>query len=99
MRLAATLLLTLVVSCTTATAFAQTIGATSGSVNGVVIDESGAVIPGVTVTASATAQMGVLSAATNEHGMYRFTNLAPGDYRLVYELAGFQTLSRDGVRV
>lgn len=31
--------------------------------------------------------------------MYRFTNLAPGDYRLVYELAGFQTLSREGIRV
>ena len=43
--------------------------------------------------------MGTRSTVTDERGLYRFTNLAPGTCRLVYELAGFQTLSREGITV
>lgn len=78
---------------------AQTIGATSGAINGVTTDESGGVLPGVTVTVSGTAQMGLRTAVTDERGLYRFPILPPGDYRLVFELPGFQTMVRDAIQV
>ena len=99
MHRAATCLLALIVSFSSLPALAQTIGATSGSINGAVTDESAATIPGATVTISGASQMGTRSTVTDERGLYRFTNLAPGTYRLVYELAGFQTLSREGITV
>ena len=85
-------------SLTTSRAFAQGGGASStGAINGKVLDTSGAVLPGVTVTASSPSLMGVQTAVTNEAGAYRFPALPPGTYSLVYELAGFNTLKRDGI--
>jgi hypothetical protein len=81
-------------------AFAQGGGASStGSISGQVVDDSGGVLPGVTVTATSPAQMGALSAVTNEEGMYRFPSVPPGEYRLQFELPGFGTLVREGIRV
>jgi hypothetical protein len=81
-------------------AFAQGGGASStGSISGQVIDESGGVLPGVTVTATSPAQMGVLTAVTNEEGIYRFPSVPPGVYKLQFELAGFSTLVREDIRV
>ena len=77
-------------------AFAQ---GTTGSVNGTVTDNSGAVLPGVTVTATGPAVMGVQTAVTNEQGQYRFPTLPPGTYRLEYQLAGFGTVVRDQIVV
>jgi hypothetical protein len=82
------------------TAFAQGGGASStGSISGQVVDESGGVLPGVTVTATSPAQMGTLSAVTNEEGMYRFPSVPPGMYKVQFELAGFSTLVREDIRV
>jgi hypothetical protein len=72
---------------------------TTGSVNGTVTDNTGAVLPGVTVTASSPAIMGVQSAVTNDQGQYRFPALPPGTYRVQYELAGFTMLVREGIIV
>ena len=36
---------------------------------------------------------------TNEAGLYRFPAVPPGEYRLAYELAGFQSSVRDGIRI
>jgi hypothetical protein len=81
-------------------AFAQGGGASStGSISGQVVDESGGVLPGVTVTATSPAQMGTLSAVTNEEGMFRFPSVPPGEYKINFELAGFSTLVREGIRV
>ena len=81
-------------------AFAQGGGASStGSISGQVVDESGGVLPGVTVTATSPAQMGTLSAVTNEEGMYRFPSVPPGVYKVQFELAGFSTLVREDIRV
>jgi hypothetical protein len=81
-------------------AFAQGGGASStGSISGQVVDESGGVLPGVTVTATSPAQMGTLSAVTNEEGMYRFPSVPPGTYKVQFELAGFSTLVREDIRV
>jgi hypothetical protein len=82
------------------TAFAQGGGASStGSISGEVKDAQGGVLPGVTVVATSPAQIGQLTAVTNEAGIYRFPAVPPGEYRLAYELAGFQPMVRDGLRV
>src|SRR4030095_9153134 len=47
-------------------------GPTGGSVCGPVTDTTGAVLPGVNVTCTSPAQMGIQSAVTNDRGMYRF---------------------------
>jgi outer membrane lipoprotein-sorting protein len=89
-----------VVGLATAPAFAQGGGASStGSISGEVKDAQGGVLPGVTVTATSPAQIGQLTAVTNEAGAYRFPAVPPGEYRLSYELPGFQTVVRDGVRI
>jgi hypothetical protein len=83
-----------------APAFAQGGGASStGSISGEVKDAQGGVLPGVTVTATSPAQIGQLTAVTNETGIYRFPSVPPGEYRLSYELAGFQSNVRDGIRI
>jgi hypothetical protein len=83
-----------------APAFAQGGGASStGSISGEVKDTQGGVLPGVTVTATSPAQMGTLTAVTNEAGIYRFPAVPPGEYRLGFELAGFQQNVREGIRI
>src|SRR3982750_2404271 len=80
-------------------AFGQAVGATTGAINGKVSDASGGVMPGVTVTIASTSMQGVRTAVTNEEGSYRFPAIPPGDYKLTYELAGFSTVVREGIRV
>lgn len=80
-------------------AWAQTVGVTTGAVNGRVTDTSDAVLPGVSVSVSGSAEMGTRSAVTDESGTFRIPGLAPGAYRVVYELAGFSTLVREPVEV
>jgi hypothetical protein len=72
---------------------------TTGSINGTVTDHTGAVLPGVTITATGPALMGTQTAITNAEGQYRFPTLPPGSYQLRYELAGFGTVLRDGIVV
>lgn len=72
---------------------------TTGSVNGTVADNTGAMLPGVTVTATSPVLMGVQTAVTNETGNYRFPSLPPGTYSLTYELAGFSNVKREGIIV
>lgn len=72
---------------------------TTGDIRGVVTDESGAVLPGVTVTLRGPAVQGAPSAVTNESGVYRFPNLAPGVYEVTAELPGFSTKVQTGVQV
>jgi len=81
-------------------AFAQGGGASStGSISGQVVDDVGGTLPGVSVTASSPAQIGTLTAVTNEEGMYRFPSVPPGEYKLEFGLSGFKTLVREGIRV
>jgi hypothetical protein len=71
----------------------------SGSINGTITDNTGAVLPGVTVTATSPALMGPQIAVSNNEGVYRFPTLPPGSYRLNYELGGFGTVVRDPIVV
>ena len=72
---------------------------TTGSIAGIVRDASGAVLAAVTVTVTGANIVGVQTATTNEEGFYRFSNLPPGAYDLVYALGGFKTLTSRGLRV
>ncbi len=75
-------------------AFAQIQG---GSINGIVKDEQGGVLPGVTVTAQGVdATQTFVTEATGE---YRFLNLAPGPYKVTAMLSGFSTVVHDAVIV
>jgi hypothetical protein len=81
-------------------AHAQGGGASStGAINGRVSDNSGAVLPGVTVTIVSPSMMGSQSAVTNEQGFYRFPAVPPGTYSITYELPGFNTLKREGIGI
>src|SRR5262249_1454405 len=70
-----------------------------GRLNGTVTDTSGAVLPGVTVTATSPALIQPQVLVTGSDGDYRFIALPAGVYELMFELSGFQTLKRTGIRV
>jgi len=80
-------------------AFAQAVTSGTGAVNGRVTDASDAVMPGVTVTLTSPSQMGTRSAVTDADGSYRFTAVTPGEYVVVFELAGFSSVRNEGIRV
>jgi hypothetical protein len=72
----------------------------SASVAGVVRDESGGVVPGVTVEASSPALIEkVRSGVTDEAGQYRIVDLRPGTYSVTFTLTGFATVKRDGIEL
>lgn len=59
------------------------------TLDGVVTDPSGAVIPGVKVTATDARIPLVRSAETDHEGHYRLDNLAPGSYQVEAQAPGF----------
>ena len=70
-----------------------------GRINGIVTDNTGAVLPGVTVTARARRLIQPQVQVTGADGDYRLIALPPGVYDLTFELSGFQTIKREGIRV
>jgi hypothetical protein len=81
-------------------AYAQGGGASStGTIQGRVTDAQGAVLPGVTVTATSPALIQPQTTVTSETGNYRFPAVPPGTYEVTYELAGFNTLKRSGIGI
>lgn len=72
---------------------------TTGDIRGVITDESGAVLPGVTVTLRGPGVAGAPTTVSNAEGVYRFPNLPPGVYEVTAELAGFATKQQTGIRV
>ena len=84
-----------VIALLPAAARAQAVGA----ITGVVTDESGAVIPGVTVEAT-NAGTGLLrTAITDSDGRFDLPQLQPGRYNLKASLSGFRTVERQAVQV
>jgi len=72
----------------------------TGTLSGVVKDAQGAVLPGVTVTASSPSLLGgARTAVTGETGAYQLTAIPPGSYVVTYELTGFSTLKREDIAV
>jgi hypothetical protein len=75
-------------------AFAQ------GTLTGTVRDESGGVLPGVTVEASSPALIEkVRTALTDNAGQYRIVGLNPGTYSLTFTLGGFNVVRREGIEL
>jgi hypothetical protein len=67
---------------------------------GQVRDESGGVLPGVTVEAASPAIIEkVRTAVTDDQGRYRIDALRPGTYRLTFSLTGFSTVAREAIEV
>jgi hypothetical protein len=69
-----------------------------GSIEGLVKDTSGAVLPGVSVEAKAETGA-VLTTVTDATGVYRFPSLAPGNYSITANLSGFAPQTLGDVRV
>lgn len=69
----------------------------TGQISGRVTDASGAVLPGVDITATQTSTGLVRTTLTNETGSYTLPNLGVGSYRLEISLAGFRTFVQTGI--
>jgi hypothetical protein len=69
----------------------------TAQVSGTVRDQSGAVLPGVEVTATQTDTGLARNAVTNETGSYVLPNLPVGPYRLEATLPGFRTYVQTGI--
>ena len=76
--------------------FSQSTNATLG---GTVQDSTGALIPGVTITATNTGTGIVTTVLTNESGAYQFASLQPGTYDIKASLVGFQSATSNGFRL
>jgi hypothetical protein len=74
--------------------FAQTTGAT---LLGTIVDEQGAVLPGVTVTVRNTETGWNRVVTTDERGSYRAAALPPGKYEMNVEISGFNKELRSGM--
>jgi hypothetical protein len=70
---------------------------TRGSIEGIIKDASGAVLPGVTVEAKGISVGGSSTAVTDAMGVYRFPSLAPGQYEVTATLAGFNAAKSEAV--
>ncbi len=73
--------------------------ATAADLGGRVVDSSGAVLPGVTVTATNVSTNLERTATTGPDGRFMLPALPPGTYTLKFELTGFATEVREGLQL
>src|SRR5262249_39007797 len=66
----------------------------TGTVSGTVVDASGQVLPGVTMTLANEATGDTRAAASDERGHFAFRAVPPGSYTVRAELTGFRTYER-----
>ncbi len=71
----------------------------TGSISGTAKDESGAVLPGVTIEATSTATNSVRTATTGPDGFFTIPLIQPGTYTVKASLSGFSNFARSGVKV
>src|SRR5947208_5077640 len=69
----------------------------TAQISGIVTDQSGAVLPGVDVTATETQTGLTRSVVSNETGSYVLPNLPVGPYRLEASLPGFRKFAQTGI--
>ncbi len=93
---AASVVVLLIGTLLSTSAYAQI---TQGRLTGVVSDSQGAVLPGVTVSVTSPALIGVQTTVSQADGRYLFPALPSGTYKATFELSGFQKLSRDNVQI
>ena len=85
----------IIVFCS-ALSFGQTAGA---RLEGIIKDPTGAIIPGVALTATNEKTNVSYASVSNESGFYVFVNLPPGSYRLSAELQGFKRHVSKGIEL
>ena len=86
--------LALVLGASSALAQSQT-----GEIFGKVTDESGAVLPGVTVTLTGPSLLQPQVATTSETGSFQFPRLNVGTYNVKFDLTGFKTVIKENIQV
>ncbi|HET9263552.1 MAG TPA: carboxypeptidase-like regulatory domain-containing protein [Vicinamibacterales bacterium] len=91
------LVLVLALAALAPPAFAQS--GPTGSLNGRVVDQSHAAVPGVAVTVLNKSTNDTRTGVTNDDGIYRVAALPVGTYELTFQLDGFKTIRRAGVLV
>ncbi len=69
----------------------------TAQISGIVRDQSGAVLPGVEITATQTDTGISRTAVTNETGEYVLPNLSVGPYKIEAALPGFRTYVQTGI--
>ena len=90
------LLLSMIVCLVAGTAWAQR---TTGSIGGTVMDESGAVLPGVDITVISEGTGVVRNTLSNEAGVFVVPGLIPGTYTLAIEMPGFRRFEQTTITV
>ena len=86
----------IILVCCTAAALAQ---AGMGGISGLVTDQSGAIVPGATVTAQDLANGTRLSTVSSGAGLYSFVSLTPGTYQLTFDMKGFEKVVLERIQV
>jgi outer membrane receptor protein involved in Fe transport len=76
---------------------AAAFGQGSSALTGIAKDASGAVLPGVTITAVHAGTNDTRTTVTSVDGLYRLTNLPRGSYSVSAELQGFKTLTQASI--
>ena len=72
----------------------------ASGIAGAVQDDTGGVLPGVTVEVASPALIeGIRTAFTDGEGRYNVTPLPPGTYSVTFTLPGFSTIIREGVEL
>ncbi len=71
----------------------------AGRILGSVTDQTGAIIPGVTVTIRDVDRGTTRTIVTDEAGLYNAPNLLPGTYTIRVELSGFATAERPNIKL
>jgi len=90
----------LILSFATVLSLARVVHAQDAGIAGIVKDATGAVLPGVTVTASSPVLIEQQRVAiTDAEGRYVITQLRPGTYSVSFSLAGFSPVVRQGIIV
>jgi hypothetical protein len=70
-----------------------------GSISGTAVDATGAVVPGVKITARNEANNISQQAVSNSSGYYTFPSLSVGQYSITAEATGFQRYVQSGIHL
>ncbi|MCJ7487895.1 MAG: carboxypeptidase regulatory-like domain-containing protein [Candidatus Aminicenantes bacterium] len=76
-------------------AFAQV--SPSAKLEGKVVDDQGAPLPGVSIEATSPKMVGKATAVSDAGGSFRLFSLPSGTYEIIFTLQGFQTLVRKDI--